>query len=106
MKDKDAFELPLITLAIFLQNVICAEGKDVVSFETLSKGDTSQWPHLENMVFDPYQDIVILLYSSGTTGSPKGVPMTHHSVLFRTTQNRYFHFMLSYHIFVSLFGSH
>ena len=61
----------------------------MVSFETLSQGDISEWTYLENMEFDPFEDTVVLFYSSGTSGNPKGVPVTHHNVLFNATQNRY-----------------
>ena len=64
----------------------------MLSFETLSQGDILGWTYLENMVFDPFTDTAILFYSSGTTGNPKGVPLTHHNVLFYATQSRYLYY--------------
>merc|ERR1739848_824384 len=36
--------------------------------------------------FDPYNDIVVLPYSSGTTGPPKGVSLSHYNMVANMTQ--------------------
>jgi 4-coumarate--CoA ligase len=36
--------------------------------------------------FDPYNDIVVLPFSSGTTGPPKGVSLTHYNMVANLSQ--------------------
>ena len=46
-------------------------------------GDAPQAPRAE---IDPGEDVVVLPYSSGTTGLPKGVMLTHHNLIANTLQ--------------------
>ena len=64
-----------------------SEDNDFNSFDLLSRDDGSHWNLLKDMKFD-CEDIVILLYSSGTTGVPKGVPLSHYNVLYNSIQKR------------------
>ena len=36
--------------------------------------------------FDPHKDIAVLPYSSGTTGPPKGVSLTHYNLVANMSQ--------------------
>jgi acyl-CoA synthetase (AMP-forming)/AMP-acid ligase II len=42
-----------------------------------------EWPRVE---IDPADDVVVMPYSSGTTGLPKGVMLTHHNLIANTLQ--------------------
>jgi acyl-CoA synthetase (AMP-forming)/AMP-acid ligase II len=46
-------------------------------------GDAQAAPQVE---IDPAEDVVVLPYSSGTTGLPKGVMLTHHNLIANTLQ--------------------
>jgi acyl-CoA synthetase (AMP-forming)/AMP-acid ligase II len=45
--------------------------------------DGGEWPRVD---IDPGEDVVVLPYSSGTTGLPKGVMLTHHNLIANTLQ--------------------
>lgn len=42
-----------------------------------------------NIRIDPHEDVLILPYSSGTTGLPKGVMLNHFSVVANLRQFKY-----------------
>ena len=54
------------------------EGKNMILYQTLVKDDGSRFP--TDVKLDPKEDIAIIPYSSGTTGNPKGVAMTHYNM--------------------------
>ncbi|CAH1786276.1 unnamed protein product [Owenia fusiformis] len=53
-------------------------------FTELMQDDGSAFP--TNLKFNPKEDIALLPYSSGTTGVPKGVMLTHYSLVANYTQ--------------------
>ncbi|XP_077991036.1 uncharacterized protein LOC144445371, partial [Glandiceps talaboti] len=50
-----------------------------IPFSTLMKDDGSSFP--TDVKINPMEDVVVLPYSSGTTGLPKGVMLTHHNII-------------------------
>ncbi|XP_077991035.1 uncharacterized protein LOC144445370 [Glandiceps talaboti] len=50
-----------------------------IPFSTFMKDDGSAFP--TDIEINPKEDVVILPYSSGTTGLPKGVMLTHHNII-------------------------
>ena len=59
------------------------EAKDCLSFSSLLRCSGSQLPRI---YIDIKNDVALLPYSSGTTGKPKGVMLTHHNLLTNMVQ--------------------
>ncbi|KAJ7379773.1 hypothetical protein OS493_012519 [Desmophyllum pertusum] len=53
--------------------------KGFVSFDELVQDDGSRFPRNTNVC--PKEDVAVLLYSSGTTGLPKGCMLTHYNLI-------------------------
>ena len=60
---------------------------DCISFSSLLTGDMSHFP--QSIDINPLQDLLELPFSSGTTGLPKGVMLTHSSIYANIEQVRY-----------------
>ena len=60
------------------------EGKNMISYQSLVKDSGSQFP--SSITLDYKNDIAVLPYSSGTTGLPKGVMLTHYNVTANVNQ--------------------
>ncbi|KAI0221081.1 putative 4-coumarate--CoA ligase 1 [Lamellibrachia satsuma] len=43
--------------------------------------------HLQQVSTDPTRDVAVLIYSSGTSGSPKGVMLSHHNIIANICQH-------------------
>ena len=44
---------------------------------------------LQRVPIDPTRDVAVIIYSSGTSGSLKGVMLTHHNIIANILQHRY-----------------
>ena len=64
-------------------------GKNSMSLMLTDDGSLYRNPEEK---FDPHHDVVAMPYSSGTTGAPKGVCLTHYNLVANTCQ------MLSPHV--------
>jgi acyl-CoA synthetase (AMP-forming)/AMP-acid ligase II len=94
---KDANAKFLLTVPLFLDNAreaallsdieevfVFGEAEGATSFNSLlqTEGEFS------GVKINPVEDIVVLPYSSGTTGMPKGVMLTHYNLVANITQLR------------------
>ena len=93
---KDAGARYLLTIPQFLPNALAAaqevggieeifvfgEAEGATPFASLLKSD-GQLPPVE---INPKEDLVVLPYSSGTTGFPKGVMLTHYNLVANVAQ--------------------
>jgi acyl-CoA synthetase (AMP-forming)/AMP-acid ligase II len=91
----DAQAKYLLTISLFLENAKKAAAKsnieeiftfdpvdEATPFASLLQSDGS----LPEININPKEDVVVLPYSSGTTGLPKGVMLTHHNIVSNIVQ--------------------
>ncbi len=93
---KDAGAKYILTISMFLENAKTAAAEtggieeiftfdpveDATPFASLLQSDGS----LPEINIDPAEDIIVLPYSSGTTGYPKGVMLTHRNLVANLSQ--------------------
>ncbi|KAI0210845.1 4-coumarate--CoA ligase 1 [Lamellibrachia satsuma] len=66
--------------------VVFGEAADCRPFSTLLQDDGKCFP--DNLDWEPQEDLVALPFSSGTTGLPKGVMLTHYNLVANVDQTR------------------
>lgn len=66
--------------------IVIGEAEGCRPFSTLLEDDGKSFP--ENLNIDPMNDVVVVPYSSGTTGLPKGVQLTHYNLVANLQQFR------------------
>ena len=71
---------------LLLQDIITIDGEadKCRPIKSLLEDDGRSFP--ENVDTDPYNDVAALPYSSGTTGLPKGVMLTHRNLVANVQQ--------------------
>ncbi|MCC6602319.1 MAG: 4-coumarate--CoA ligase family protein [Anaerolineae bacterium] len=92
---KDAGAKYLVTISLFLENAKTAAAQSNIEeiftfdpvegatpFATLLQSDGS----LPEISINPAEDVVVMPYSSGTTGYPKGVMLTHRNIVANLVQ--------------------
>jgi acyl-CoA synthetase (AMP-forming)/AMP-acid ligase II len=71
--------------AFTFQLLICiGKSHGMLPFDLLMDDDGKAFP--ENVDINPKEDVLVLPYSSGTTGLPKGVMLSHHNVIANVEQ--------------------
>lgn len=90
---QDSGATVLVTIGMFLETAQAAiDGTSVTEIVTMDgvEGTTSLVSLLgepiEQVEIDPMEHVVVLPYSSGTTGLPKGVMLTHHNLVANIAQ--------------------
>ena len=90
---KDAGASGIITVGLFLDVArAAAEEAGISEVVVIGPGDATPFTELfgpplaEHAPVDVRQDVVVLPYSSGTTGFPKGVMLTHHNLVANLVQ--------------------
>ena len=90
---QDAGASMLITIGMFAETALEAiEGTDIAEVLTLDAADGTGnamellGDPIEQVPVDVMNDVVVLPYSSGTTGLPKGVMLTHHNLVANIAQ--------------------
>ena len=94
----DAGATYLVTIPMFLETAreaaqnssveeifVLGEAEGATSFTELLAAE----PYEGHAEIDPMEDIVVLPYSSGTTGLPKGVMLTHHNLVANLAQGEH-----------------
>lgn len=87
--------LQVVTLHFLTKNLIISLQKDIIvigetdgcrPFSNVLEDDGKAFP--SDVRIDPVNDVLVLPYSSGTTGLPKGVMLTHYNVVSNLRQIR------------------
>jgi len=91
----DAGASMLVTIGLFADTAKAAiEGTSISEVLTLDGAEGTGnalallGDPIEQVAVDPHNDVVVLPYSSGTTGLPKGVMLTHHNLVANMCQTQ------------------
>ena len=72
------FEIEVIYNCYLQEVFVVGQAPGCTPFSTLMKHPITSLPAV---TYDAKNDIVLIPYSSGTTGNPKGVMLTHHGIV-------------------------
>ena len=76
-------------LVLHVQQEVFVLGSPQGRHTTYHKLLREKHTHLQQVSTDPTRDVAVLIYSSGTSGSPKGVMLSHHNIIANICQHGY-----------------
>ncbi len=77
-----------------MQGIVCVRGgaNGCHAYADIAADDGSRFP--SNVHIRPREDTALIMFSSGTTGLPKGVMLTHYNLVMNNIQRLYVSFVI------------